>query len=100
MPIKLTTEEFIAKFPESNRNTNCLENVACPFCGNRDRFVIGITATFDVFDNGTGYQIGDNEWDDKSYIRCGDCDERGTVGDFTIKGLDDVLDKRQSLKPV
>ncbi len=43
-------------------NTNCLEGIQCPQCGNADRFRIVATSLFTVTDDGTE-DHGDVEWD-------------------------------------
>jgi hypothetical protein len=62
-------------------NTNCLENIKCPACGNEDTFRIAATAMFTVSDDGTE-DHGDVEWDDDSYAECAGCYHHGTLKDF------------------
>jgi hypothetical protein len=62
-------------------NTNCLEGIKCPACGNEDRFRIAGTAVFTVTDEGAE-DHGDIEWDDDSYADCPDCFRHGTLKDF------------------
>jgi hypothetical protein len=64
-------------------NTNCLENIKCPDCGNEGSFQIAGTAIFIVTDDGTE-DHGDVEWDDDSYAQCAGCKRHGTLKDFTI----------------
>jgi hypothetical protein len=64
-------------------NTNCLENIKCPDCGNEGSFRIAGTAIFIVTDDGTG-DHGDVEWDDGSYAECAGCKRHGTLKDFKI----------------
>jgi hypothetical protein len=65
-------------------NTNCLENIKCPDCGNEGSFRIAGTAIFIVTDDGTE-DHGDVEWDDDSYAECAGCQRHGTLKDFTIR---------------
>jgi hypothetical protein len=64
-------------------NTNCLENIKCPECGNEESFRITATAVFTVFDDGTD-DHGDVEWGDDSYAECTRCHHHGAVKDFTV----------------
>jgi hypothetical protein len=62
-------------------NTNCLEGIQCPQCGNADRFRIAATSIFTVTDDGTEGH-GDVEWDDGSHAECAACRHRGVLKDF------------------
>jgi hypothetical protein len=62
-------------------NTNCLEGIKCPDCGNEDRFFIAGETVFTVTDDGTE-DHGDIAWDDDSYTRCPECDREGALKDF------------------
>lgn len=64
-------------------NTNCLENIKCPSCGNEQSFRIAGTAVFTVTDDGTE-DHGDIEWDDDNYAECRECHRYGTLKDFKI----------------
>jgi len=71
-------------------NTNCLDGIRCPECGQEDGFYIDVVilATVYMTDNGYDDEEGaGTEWGDDSDIRCGDCDHLGQVRDFrtTIK---------------
>lgn len=66
-------------------NTNCLENVCCPKCGQEDRFFIRSAITAEVTDEGAGIASdgrGDIEWDDESGIQCPECGLDGQLKDF------------------
>lgn len=65
-------------------NTNCLEDIRCPSCGQEDRFGIEGTAIFIVTDDGTKDQ-GDIDWTDTSFCRCEECDYSGTVANFRLE---------------
>lgn len=86
---KLTARQFLKKFPESRANDNCLLDMGCPECGNRDNFHIDFTGTANVFDDGSDDE-GDHEWEGRSPCRC-DCGHTGTVLGFTFNGLDDLI---------
>jgi len=64
-------------------NTNCLENIKCPACGNEESFRIAATTMATVTDDGTDDHSG-MEWDDDSYAECTQCPRHGTVKDFTV----------------
>jgi hypothetical protein len=63
-------------------NTNCLEGIKCPACGNEDRFRIAGTTVFTVTDEGTE-DHGDIEWDDDSHVECAQCYHHGALRDFS-----------------
>ena len=65
-------------------NSNCLENVRCPKCGQEDRFKIVALITCDVTDDGSE-PVGDHEWDDHSATRCSECGFDGELKDFRKK---------------
>ncbi len=87
---KLTAWRLIQKFPRLQLNENCLTNIACPECGNRDQFRIEMKSTFTLRDDGTDGH-GDTEWGRHAYCQCGQCQHEGRVRDFTFPGLDDLL---------
>ena len=62
-------------------NTNCLENICCPKCGQEDRFKIVALITCDVTDDGSE-PVGDHEWDDHSATRCAECGFDGELKEF------------------
>jgi hypothetical protein len=64
-------------------NTNCLENIQCPACGNEESFRIAATTIVTVTDDGTE-DHGDMEWDDDSYAECAKCHRHGTLKDFEV----------------
>ena len=65
------------------RNTNCLEYIQCPGCGNVHRFRIAALVTADVTDDGCEFHT-DAEWGDDSPITCPECERTGTIKDFTL----------------
>lgn len=67
-------------------NSNCLEGIACPACGQEECFRIAIKTTVLVYDDGTEEDnlAGDTEWDDTSYCECRDCGHHGVVKDFKM----------------
>jgi hypothetical protein len=64
-------------------NTNCLENIQCPRCGNEDSFRIAATTIATVCDDGVE-DYSEMEWDDDSYIDCTKCCHHRTLKEFTI----------------
>lgn len=62
-------------------NTNCLEGMCCPECGQAESFRIQAQSLFTMFDNGTE-DYADVEYDDGSYCECTGCDHTGIVDDF------------------
>ena len=63
------------------RNTNCLEGLACPQCGNDERlFIVGMSV-FEVVDDGT-LEHESVEWDDSSHTRCPQCNHEGNLCEF------------------
>ncbi len=65
-------------------NTNCLENIKCPACGNEESFRIAAKTIATVTDDGTD-DYGDMEWDDDSYAECAECYRHGTLKDFKVR---------------
>lgn len=65
-------------------NTNCLEGIRCPQCGNEERFRIAATSLFTVTDDGTD-DYADVHWDDSSYADCPECGLHGTLKVFQVK---------------
>jgi hypothetical protein len=70
-------------------NSNCLENVCCPKCGQDDRFIIAASVFAEVTDDGADVaspKFGNGfEWDDESYCRCPECEFEGKLKDFRMK---------------
>jgi hypothetical protein len=65
-------------------NTNCLENVCCPRCGQEDRFQITAIISCIVTDDGSE-PVGDHEWDNDSATQCLECGFDGELEDFRQK---------------
>ncbi len=67
----------------ANPNVNCLEGIACPKCGQADRFEIEVSGFATVLDDGIEHGY-DYDWTDESQIVCSktDCNHHGTVKDF------------------
>jgi hypothetical protein len=53
-------------------NTNCLEGMKCPKCGQEDRFRIKAEAVFDVTDDGAEL-FGSVDWNDEATVVCVEC---------------------------
>ena len=65
-------------------NTNCLEGLKCPECGNEDRLLIDAWVSVSVTDDGSE-PMGDHYWDRKSFAMCPDCDFEGELRDFEAR---------------
>lgn len=63
-------------------NTNCLEGIRCPACGQEDRFKITALITCVVTDNGSE-PLGDHEWDSESSAQCPECGFNGKLKEFS-----------------
>ena len=65
-------------------NTNCLEGLACPKCGQDDYIRVEGTAVFILTDDGTEGHAG-VRWDDDSWANChvDACNFTGTMKDFS-----------------
>jgi hypothetical protein len=62
-------------------NTNCLAGMACPECGSEGPFMIAVTGSALVFDDGfTDIKGGD--WSDDSSCQCNKCLHSATVSQF------------------
>ena len=90
----MNAKQFLRKFPDAERNTNCLTDMACPKCGNRERFNVEVKTIMELQDMGSG-DHADIEHDATSFCQCLECAEEGTVADFTIEGLDDEIESRR-----
>lgn len=86
----MTAQQLIKKFPRQRRNENCLTDIACRECGNRDQFRIEMKSTFTLRDDGTDSHE-DTEWGRSNFCQCSQCQHEGKVRDFTIPGLDNLL---------
>ena len=64
-------------------NTNCLEGVKCPECGQEDKFEVAGQCLFVVTDHGAEAK-GDIEYNDHRFAVCPVCDFEGTWGDFKV----------------
>jgi len=62
-------------------NTNCLEGIKCPACGNEDTFRIEVIAMATVTDDGAEAE-GDMQWDETSHAECASCLKHGTLSQF------------------
>lgn len=64
-------------------NSNCLEGIVCPKCGN-DAMVYIEARTLAVVTDDGAETFGDMEWDSDSYAECPDCQHRCTLKEFRI----------------
>ena len=63
-------------------NTNCLEGITCPACGNEDRFRVEVTTMAIVTDDGAKVEHSDLHWDETSYAECAICLKHGALSHF------------------
>lgn len=63
-------------------NTNCLEGIKCPECGQEDEFRIEVVMTAKVKDEGVADVSGDTYWDKDSWCYCPQCEREGKVKEF------------------
>lgn len=91
----MTPQQFHEQFPtNTTTNANCLLDIACPRCGQRDRFFINANVTVEVTEDGTGDIEQGFEWDETSHCLCGECKYGNWLAGFMIAGLDDFLSKK------
>lgn len=94
----MSPKKFLKKFPDTEPRENCLEDIACPKCGQRDEFVVQALLHVGLRDEGTDAysdstkHYGDTDWGPNSFCRCPDCDYEGKVRNFTHEGLDKLID--------
>lgn len=86
----MTAQQFIKKYPDSEINDNCLQDIACPQCGYRSQFAISSRCSFVMNDDGED-DHGDIEYDNDSEAQCLQCEFISSLTKFTIEGLDDLL---------
>tara|TARA_A100001515_G_scaffold22984_1_gene17719 strand:+ start:278 stop:502 length:225 start_codon:yes stop_codon:yes gene_type:complete len=63
-------------------NKNCLAGIQCPECLSDGPFVIEVSSTVLMSDDGWDENVSDTYWNDSSYCRCDKCDHVGIVSDF------------------
>lgn len=72
-------------------NTNCLEGMRCPKCGQEDEILVQGTSWLSLKDEGSDFYaastkgISDVEYHDDSLAACPECDYQGELGDFKVK---------------
>ena len=75
-------------------NTNCLENLACPKCGQADELLVNVSIWTSLRDDGTDHYAnstklrGDVEYDETALAACPGCGFEGTLKDFEIAAVD------------
>ena len=70
-----------------SKNTNCLEGLRCPACGNEDKLLVWATVCMAVTDDGTDFyddEIKDRDADycDEDPAECPACGRRGALWSF------------------
>lgn len=70
-------------------NENCLKDIMCPHCGNTENFKIKVSVWIEVEDQGTDPMLPeqDIEWEDESFIDCGECGSVGRISEFSHPGF-------------
>lgn len=91
---KLTAAQFVKKYPDTEINENCLTDIACSTCGQRESFRVESKIMAEVCDNGTDRDESDCEWGEDSRCDC-PCGESSKLHRFTIAGLDELLEGKQ-----
>jgi len=102
--VKMTAAELLAKFPDmegkhpsdEQESDSLLLDMACPACGQRDRFRIAFRGLLDVNDD-TSDENGDHCWEATDECDCmgHHCAHSATVADFTFPGLDDLIAEQE-----
>jgi Zn ribbon nucleic-acid-binding protein len=64
-------------------NTNILEGVRCPQCGNEDEFRIEALVVCTVTDD-SAEATGDLEWTDESWCLCPRCEHAAKLAEFRV----------------
>lgn len=64
-------------------NTNCLAGMQCPNCKSNGPFIVEVTTTVLLHDDGTE-DYGDKHWNESSYMSCPECDHEGQAGEFYL----------------
>lgn len=93
----MNAKRFFKKFPQETRNTNCLRDVGCPDCGNRESFSIRAISMFLFGDGGTSEFEGDVNIDDDAFAVCHRCNRKGDLREFTFDGLDKLYEARDRM---
>jgi len=62
-------------------NSNCLQGLACPSCGNDSMLTIEARVLAVVTDDGAE-TFGDMEWNARSYAECPECGHQETLAAF------------------
>lgn len=77
-------------------NTNCLDGMKCPKCGDEGPFVMTVTCTAEVHDDGIDRTF-DHSWEDDGVCRCtnADCRYIGKVVEFRLKSLNEKEESRE-----
>lgn len=89
-PARMSPEQFHAKFPDVDINTDCARDYACPSCGGRGPFRVEVTDFVDLSDE-NGYSFPSELAETDTPPRCLDCDYKGA--DIILPGLDEYLER-------
>jgi predicted nucleic-acid-binding Zn-ribbon protein len=64
-------------------NTNCLEGIKCPKCGNEDSFAVDVKGWATITDDGLG-SVMDADWEEDADTVCSICSHQGPWSEFII----------------
>lgn len=67
-------------------NTNCLQGLRCPECGQGEHLKIAAMVTCHVTDEGSE-AIGDHDWGFDSHTECPDCGFEGKLRAFRCEAV-------------
>lgn len=73
-------------------NTRHLVDMGCRQCGSRGPFSIELKCLATVMDTWIDHGIGTDTWGLDAKCICSRCGFVATVADFTVAGLDDVIE--------
>jgi len=96
----MTAKEFLDQFGIPGLpKENCLIDVACPYCGDRDGILVNVQKWTHIYDDGTDDDADDitnhdTEYDEKSSAQCTQCGKYANFGEFEIPGLDEEIERQ------
>lgn len=93
--IPKTPGELLSLLPDLPRNENCLEDIICPQCANRDEFQVELKTVANLTDDGTDANVGDHVYGSDAWAACKNCRYAGKLSIFKIEGLDNLIRERR-----
>ncbi len=84
----------IKKFPGLPIRHNCIMDLLCPECGQRDSLTLEVKCRVPLDDDGTDPMrlLSGHDWDSRSWTECPECGTGGSMGKFCCPGLDQALE--------